>query len=147
MSIRIYERYPQILMVIEAVRNGLTFTRACSDLGLSPASIRRCILHDEDLVKMIADAETEGTDTLADMLVDIDQYHPDPKMAAVISKNIQWLLERRNRTKYGARVQVDHNNSPDRVIAEALAEAIKRIPVPALPAVTPPMIDVTPNKS
>ncbi len=83
-------------------------------------------------------------DAMADALINIDNHEihgqSDPKMAAVVSKNIQWVLERRDAKRYGQRVEHNHTVSADRIITSALELARTAV----ANVQTAPLIDVTP---
>jgi hypothetical protein len=134
------EKYTKAMMVVERLRGGKTLSQACDEVYITRASVMKLAREDDKFKSVLEDAEREGQDTLAELLVTIDQQHPDPKMANVISRNIQWLLSKRRVADYGDRVQVDTNTTQDEAILSALNEAIKRIPVPEQP-IPPAVID------
>lgn len=126
-------KYPLLIEVLHAISDGKTPTRACEERGLTLASLRYAIKADDELAAMFKEALEIGNDALADTLVDIDRVHSEASMANVISKNIQWLLERRNPDKYGARVTVNSENNVSKALVAALDAAIHRIPIAHAP--------------
>jgi hypothetical protein len=136
-AMQLIDKYTRGMLVVEHMRSGDTLTNACKKVGVSRHVVATLAKNDERFREVLEDADREGQDTLAEILVDIDQYHPDPKMAAVVSKNIQWLLSKRRVADYGDRITVDTNKSQDEAILSALNEAIKRIPMPEQ---TPPPV-------
>lgn len=128
-------KYPALLAVLQSIADGATPRQACLDNGLSLASLKYHLNNDAELKALFDDALETGSDALADMLVDIDKVHSNPAMASVISKNIQWLLERRKPDKFGARMQVSMENNATTGLLKALEAAIHRIPTPSVPAI------------
>jgi hypothetical protein len=145
-------KYPTLMVVLQDIANGETPSNACKTHGTTLASLRYHIKQDDELKALFDDALSIGNDALADLLINIDTVHSAPAMAGVISKNIQWYLERRDPTKFGARVQVDMNNNATLKLVTALDAAIARIPAPAMPALPARAItdveftDVTPAR-
>ena len=122
---------PRVMRVIDYLREGKTLKSACDLAGVSRPAVLAYVRKDEDLSKLFDAALEEADDTLAEILIDIDQVHSDAKMAAVVSKNIQWFLARRRPNKFGDRMIVSNEgSSADRTLVEALREALKRIPLP-----------------
>ena len=122
------------MFVLDEIRNGHTLTQACKRQHISRQTVIGLMERDTTLRKMVLDAVAESEDMMADILINIDEYHADPKMAKVISDNIKWLLSRRRATDYGDRMVVEQKStSQDEAILSALAEAIKRIPMPEQP--------------
>jgi hypothetical protein len=142
------EVLPQIMQAISFLREGKTLNRACYLAGVSRHSFVTHVSKNPELQQVFDDALAEADDTLAEILVDIDQEHSDAKMAAVVSKNIQWLLSRRRPERYGDKITVTTQSSADQEIVGALKLALQRIPVPAQPLLTQEahvMIDVSPE--
>lgn len=127
-------KYPVLLTVLQQIADGATPSRACADNGMTLASLKYHLKHDDELKALFDDALETGSDALADMLVNIDQVHSNPAMANVISKNVQWLLERRKPEKYGARLEISTGNRATTALIAALDAAIHRIPTPNVPA-------------
>jgi hypothetical protein len=126
--------YTKAMWVVDTIRDGHTLTQACKRCWVSRATIIGMMSKDATLRQMILDATSESEDMMADMLVNIDQMYPDPKMAKVISDNIKWLLARRRGGEYGDRMVVESTSTTqDQAILGALHEAIKRIPMPEQP--------------
>lgn len=119
--------YPAIIRALDLIGQGFTKTRACDECQVSVATFNRYVTSDPQLAELAEEAATRGYDTLADILLEIDSNRiygsSDAKMAAVISKNIQWYLSRRRPKEYGNTVTVDVNISADKVIVDALSRA------------------------
>ena len=112
-------------------QTGETLTRACAEVGIGYSNYFLTVRANPVLQQMHDEAISIAQDILADQLVNIDKLVPDPKMAAVISKNIHWLLSRRQPQKYGDKITVQHETSRDKAIIARL-QAAKRRAVPAL---------------
>lgn len=111
------------------VRNRIhTITSACQDVGIARSTFLRFVEADPQLRELFVTAENEGFDMLAELMINIDQIHSDAKMAAVISKNIQWFLARKKPREYGDRVSVDVTVTADKAIIGALQAAKARLP-------------------
>lgn len=128
-------KYPVLMQVLQAIADGATPSAACKEHGLSLASLRYHLKNDDELRVLFDEALDIGSDALADLLVDIDKLHSAPAMAGVISKNIQWVLERRKPDKFGARVQVSMENNATKTLIGALDAAIARIPMATFPQI------------
>ena len=128
-------QYPLILQVLHRIADGLTETAACKEIGLSITAFRYNLKKEPELQELYAEAMKVGNDVLADTLIDIDKRHSLPAMASIVSKNIQWLLERRNPDKYGARVTINSENHATKGLLDMLDKAIDRIPVASTPYV------------
>lgn len=128
-------KYPILLAVLQAIADGDTPSKACKTNGLTLAALKYHLQNDDELRVLFDDALEVGSDALADLLVDIDTVHSNPAMAALISKNIQWVLERRKPDKFGARVQVSMENNVTKTLLGALDAAIHRIPMASPPRV------------
>lgn len=124
--------YQKAMFVVDTIRDGQTLTQACRMHYISRRVIITMMDKDATLRSMLLDAISESEDMMADMLINIDQFHPDAKMAKVISENIKWLLARRRGAEYGDRMVVEtKSTTQDQAIISALHKAIERIPVPA----------------
>lgn len=145
MSIVQYDNYPKVLKVIDLIGQGRTLTSACDAEHIGVATFKKYVAQSPELEVMLDEAVQRGYDAMAEALVEIDRHehygHSDPKMAAVVSKNIMWFLEKRRPKDYGARVAVDVNITADRAITDALTRAKQRA-LASTPA--PAVIDVTP---
>ena len=128
-------KYPILVAIIHQISEGVTPSEACNRNGTTLAALRYHISKDEEIEALFKDAMDVGNDALADQLVDIDKLHSNPAMASVISKNIQWLLERRASGKYGARVQVSMENNATKEFLAVLDKAMDRIPTASVPQV------------
>lgn len=129
------------LSVIQKIAEGETVAQACKLNFISVVSFRAAVKREPMLQPMLDEALAVRNDMLNDMLVNIDLHQSDARMASVVSKNIQWVLERAEPEKFGARLTVNTENEASRLLAEALNEAMKRIPLPRNSA--PPVTDVT----
>lgn len=114
--------------VAQLVAAGDTVTEACKKHQITVAGYRAALRREPILQEMNDEALSVRNEIYNDMLVNIDLYHSDSKMAAVVSKNIQWVLERNEPEKFGQRLVVDPNNEASKLLAEALNKAIDRIP-------------------
>lgn len=131
--------FAKALDVIKLVSEGETVVKGCKQLFITVAQFRATCAREPDLQTMLAEAEEMRDDILADMLVDLEELPSDPKMAAIYSKNIQFLLERRRPAKYGRVAEnLNPDNEQNRLLAEALRSAVDRIPLPpqAVQAIT-----------
>jgi hypothetical protein len=124
----------KVLHVLSLLERGLvpgqarlmTVTSACFEVGLSYGAFQSALRSSPLLKEMYETALKRGEDVLADVLISIDEYFPDPKMASVISKNIQWLLSRRRRQDYGDHVVVEHTTTRDQVLLKRMEDARER---------------------
>lgn len=121
---------PRIMQAVDYIGQGYTKTRACDFSGVSVAVFNKYVGEIPELQVAAVEAFDRHYDTLADALVHIDTDtrvgSTDAKMAAVLSKNIQWYLARRRPKDYGDKLQVDHTVTLDRVITDALDRARQR---------------------
>jgi len=115
--------------VIHQVAAGLTVSEACKKTYISVAQYRSALKKEPMLQAMNDEAIQVRNEILNDMLINIDLHQSEAKMAAVISKNIQWVLERNEPEKFAARNVVDPNNEATKLLAEALNKAIERVPL------------------
>lgn len=124
--------------VIHLVAEGHTVREACKTHWITPVQLRKLCREEPLLQKMLDEALQLRNEALADMLVNIDQHQADAKMASVVSKNIQWVLERNEPQKFGARLTITQDGEASKALARALNMAIERIPLPtsAAPAIT-----------
>jgi hypothetical protein len=109
---------------------GRTKTRACDEVGISIATFEGYVKASPELQEIYREAEQRSYDAMAEALVDIDNHRihgrSDPKMAAVVSKNIMFLLSKRRPKEYGERITVDHNVTMDKAIVDALTAGKRR---------------------
>ena len=134
------ETYQKALSVINWLGSGAlpggrlaTLTACCECAGLSYSAFRNLIKNDAQMRELYETALAQSEDILADRLVNINVEFPDPKMAAVVSKNVAWLLARRRRQDYGDHVTVEHTTTRDQMLLGRLRDAKER----ALKDVTP----------
>lgn len=133
------DTFSQAMRVIDLVGQGHTVTNACQDVGISFQTFRRRITDDEQLMALFSEADQQGLDMLRDLLLNIDNDprhgRSDPRMAAVISKNIMWVLSKRRPDVYGDKIVVENRITADKAIVEALSRGRDR-------ALQRPVIDV-----
>jgi hypothetical protein len=126
-----YDYFPKVLQVLTAISQGYTRTVACDTYNIPVHVFEKHVDSTPELQDMVIEAERRGYDALADLLVNIDNDkrfgRSDPKMAAVISKNIQWLLSRRDQKRFGDKLEVKHEITLDRVITAALEAGRNRV--------------------
>jgi len=136
--------------VIKLVSEGNTVTKACQMAYINTAGLRAACKKEPMLQEMLNEALSARNEYLNDMLINIDELHSDAKMAAVVSKNIQWVLERNEPEKFAGRT-VDPNNENTRLLAEALNKAMDRVPlapgasIPQQSITDVSFVDVTPR--
>lgn len=124
------EIYPAVLKAIDLISQGYMKTWACDECAISTTTFDKYVNADRQLGDLANEAEQRGYHSLADALVNINTSKhgtSDPKMAAILSKNIQWLLSRRLPKQYGERVTVEHTITADRAITEALTRGKERV--------------------
>lgn len=128
-----YEVYPKVVRAIELISQGRTRTRACDTAGVSIPTFEEYVENDMSLQKLLIDAERRGYDALADSLLTIHENdarnvisETNPQMAKVLSDNIKWLLDKRDRKRFGQQVEVKHELSMDQAIINALDAAKRR---------------------
>lgn len=130
-----HQKTAVITGVIDAHRQGTLLTEACKLYGVALSTVRRWVTELPELMQMLRDAEQDFNDALAEALLNIDSDRTygstDPKVMKVKSDNIKWILERKDRERYGQKVEVIGNATADQTIITALREAIARIPLPA----------------
>lgn len=129
------------LTVVQLVAAGETVHQACEKAFVTVAAFRAAVKREPLLQPMLEEAMEIRNSIMNDMLVNIDKHVPDAKMASVISKNIQWVLERNDPQKFGARVTLEGGNEASKLLALALTESIKRIPMPV--EIRPTFTDVS----
>lgn len=125
-----YDYYPAVLFAMNLLSQGDTLTSACDKANITVATYRSYIGRDKQLAEMHEEHEQRGYDAMADLLLNVDNHatrgRTDPKMAAVISKNIMWYLEKKKPKEYGQRVQIDQSVTLDITITQALNAAKQR---------------------
>lgn len=137
------EVFPKFMRVIDLIRQGYLPTRACREAETSWTSMKQAMKTHADLADMFEEALLECRDQMLEILVEIDTKDPrtpygstDPKMAAVISKNIMWVLEKMWPEKFVQRLRVETGRS-DEVIVEALRTAQMGMALSQQPKVLP----------
>lgn len=141
--------FAKALDVIKLVSEGETVLAACETIYIAVQQFRAACKREPALQTMLAEAEETRDDILADMLVDEAKLPSEPKMAAIISANIKFLIERRRPMKYGKVPEaINPDSDQNRLLAEALRAAIDRIPTPpqVLPAITDASFTVVERK-
>lgn len=113
------------------MRLGKRILAACRLAGISRAQLFELADKDSVVGGALRVAEGEADEILADSLVDAEEWAEygaqDPKVAAVWSKNVQWLLARRNPAKYGDKITVEQTTTVDVVITQRLEAAKARV--------------------
>jgi len=139
-----YDFFPAAMEALDNICNGMTRTAACDAADITIPAFEEYIASSEELQQMLVDAERRGHDAMADALASIHNHHiyqqSDPKMAKVISDNLKFLLERRDRKRFGVKTEVTHTITADKAIIEALQAGRARAEA-YLPPPTPPTID------
>lgn len=141
------EVFPKFMQVIDRIRQGYLPTRACREAETSWTSMKQAMKLHPELADMFEEALLECRDQMLEILVEIDTKDPrtpygstDPKMAAVISKNIMWVLEKMWPEKFVQRLRVETGRSDEVIIAALqtaqMGMALSRQPV-ALPLPLP----------
>lgn len=121
-----------VLMVMTLMQTtGDTLTRCCGEVGISYVTYLKTVKSLSAFQEMHDEAIGISEDILADRLIHIDTVISDPKMAAVISKNIHWYLARKRPAKYGDKITVQHETSRDKaIIARLIAAKNRALPPP-----------------
>ncbi len=84
-------------------------------------------------------AEAEHTDALIDEAGEIVDREVNPQLAKVRADHRKWLASRLNRSKYGDKLEVNHQHTID--IAPALALAVKRMEAIGVGTPAPELIE------
>lgn len=146
------ETFPKFMQVIDFIRQGYLPTRACRQAETSWTAMKRAMASHPELAEMFEDALLECRDQMLEILVEIDTKdvrtpygNTDPKMAAVISKNIMWVLEKMWPEKFVQRLRVESNRSDDVIIAAlqtaqmGMAVGMQARPLPIALPFAPPL--------
>lgn len=149
----ITEVMPDVVRVLTYMQTyGKLPTVACDELGIPYRTFDYYTQSIPELSKMRFEAEDRLYDMMAEALVCPDD-HPvygrtDPKMAAIMSRNIQWLLARR-RQRYGDKVINEHIITADKEVLNALQAAKARahgatptVSVPAAKQLTSEVVEI-----
>jgi hypothetical protein len=125
------DNYTAALRLIDLVAAGNTIRAALQKTpGITRMQFKRMVAADPNLQAMYAEAVECFKDANFDLLLNIDDDpemgRSDPKMAAVISKNIQFALGALEPDKYGPQVKVTHNVTASQEIIAALTAARAR---------------------
>ena len=123
--------YEKAFNAIQHMRLGKRIIAACRLAGISRAQLIELAGKDEVVGNALKVAEGEADEILADSLVDAEEWAEygaqDPKVAAVWSKNVQWLLARRNPGRYGDKITVEQTTTVDVIITQRLEAAKARV--------------------
>lgn len=111
--------------MLRSVIEGHTLLEACAFAGVNPYEFAFARKKDKEFDHDIRTFQAFRVECMVDGLVNIHKKHKDAKMAAVISKNIQWLASKRFREIYGDKV--DHNVNVQIDIRAAMVEAAQRV--------------------
>lgn len=133
-----YDTYPLVLQALDLISQGRTRSKACETVGLTVRTFVASIRADRDLMAMLEESNILGDDALFDALLD-PEVNPliattDPKKLKVYSDNIKWVLERRNRERFGQQVSVKQEVTIGFAITDELEKARRRSQL-ALPPV------------
>jgi hypothetical protein len=125
-----YDTYQRVLQALGWIAQGYPETQACDGAGISIPLFEKTIEADEELGDEYRTAKRRGHDAMSQALLQIDNHkiygHTDSKMAAVISKNIQWYLSKSDPHRFAERIEVKHELKMDRAIVDALMRARER---------------------
>lgn len=118
------ELMPLLMLTIDKIRDGHTLTAACRVSGIGVATFRRHVSGNKDLQELLATAEQESHDAMADYLVDPFAHeiygYTDAAKAALVSRNMQWLLQRRAPQKYGDKSSIEVTHRADDTLIAAM---------------------------
>lgn len=130
MPVTLPDTYSLVIAAIDQIAQGHTKTAACEMVGVSVRTFNHVVKQDELLAELFEAAEDQSYDVMADSLVNISDNTlfgtTDPRLAAVVSKNVQWLLAHRRKKKYGEVVTVEHDIKADKEIIDALQRGRER---------------------
>lgn len=148
MQLAQYDYTRAVLLAIDDIAKGHTLTEACTRQSITAAQFRATVKANAELEALYSDALQACHDALAEALITIDRHviygQTDAKMAAVISKNIQWYLERVRRELYGQNSTLTVNVTADRAITEALERGRQRAIDRQAKLIEATAVDVTP---
>lgn len=113
--------------VINLLSDGMSLNKIAKAHNISYQAIQMWAKADADFNDKLNSANECYNESLADGLLDVHERHFNPAMAAVESKNTQWVLGVRDRNKYGAKLEVTETNAG---LVDVLKAAIARIPRP-----------------
>ena len=123
--------YEKAFSAIQHMRLGKRILAACRIAGISRAQLVELAGKDAVVGNSLKVAEDEADEILADSLVDAEEWAEygaqDPKVAAVWSKNVRWLLARRNPGRFGDKITVEQTTTVDVVITQRLEAAKARV--------------------
>lgn len=119
-----YDYFVETMVALDYIGRGYTHTRACDAAGISIPAFKKYIATSQELQDLLHDAEQRSYDAMADALLNIDSNplygSSEAAMASVISRNIQWVLSKRDKRRFGDKVEHTHNITADRAIIDAL---------------------------
>lgn len=133
-----YDTYPLVLQALDLISQGWTRSKACTHVGITVRVFIATIKEDRELMAMLEEANVLGDDALFDALLD-PETNPlimttDPKKLKVYSDNIKWVLERRNRERFGQQTKITQEVTVAFAITDELQKARARSQL-ALPPV------------
>lgn len=112
---------------IEMLCRGINLSKIGQAHNLSCQAIKMWTKVDAEFNTQFNYANECFNEILENSLLDVHNRHFNPAMAAVESKNTQWVLGVRDRNKYGAKLEVTETNAG---LVDVLKAAIARIPRP-----------------
>lgn len=124
------EMLPLVMLTIDKVREGRTLTAACRLSGIQVATFRRHVSNSKELQDLFATAEQESADMMADFLAEPFNHEiygeTDVAKAALTSRNVQWLLQRRAPQKYGDKSSIEVTHRADDTLIAAMEAGRQR---------------------
>jgi hypothetical protein len=122
--------FPAVMSALTLISQGRTKTSACDEADISTAAFDTYVQSQPELHAAFNAAEERGYDTMAELLLELDN-HPvygtrDAKLLKITSDNIKWFLSRRRPQKYGERVIVENKITADKAITDALNRGKQR---------------------
>ena len=118
---------------LQRIYDGDSLMEACAFVRVNPAVLGAVRDVDVEFDAAIRRAQGFRVEVLVDGLSAVHTVASDAAMAAVMSRNIQWLASKRLREIYGDKVDVNHNVTIN--IKAAMEDARARA-----------LVDVTPNQ-
>jgi len=139
-----YEYYAAVMYALERIVEGMSPTKACAKANIPYRMFTKLVKEDTELALLADEAQQLGADTMADLLLSLDDpsnpyFTTDEKKQKIISDNLKWVLARRFNKKYGERVEIKQEITVSHVITSQLEAARERS---LLAAVEREVIDV-----
>lgn len=126
-----YEISGKVMRAIDLISQGQTVSKACAAVGITVMVFQRTLKDVDELSMLYDEAQQVGHDALADKLIDIVELcnhtnAANEKELSIAAANVKWLLERRDKQRFGNEVTVTHNITADKAIVNALQRGIER---------------------